>query len=323
MRAWFFAGAISAIVSLIVYVLLYRCYKDSFLGMSLLDKLMYLVSHVPDDRSPAWPHITAGVLFCGGLCLMAGTAIACLPFVEKNLGQHGTALTAGSLVFGVLISMISFWTLWQTKRIEQLQGINITGFRNLVVVITREIERVNKDFLAHGCRASVNHRIFLATTNPCFGYLSFPHSKEERGFANAMGDAGKNVAASRGKGARTFQMKVLCGEESLVHSFNEAYFKNAEPGLTEEKRTEAVKDADEHTEKFISGLDANAKEAVVKRQKNLPTVQFAVVGNVVLEFILLEPRSGASTGLAGARRIEDRLVCDRFCQQLELLERIG
>src|SRR5258706_9022264 len=113
-----------------------------------------------------------------------------------------------------------------------------------------------------------------------------------------MSDAAKNVRASA-NGSRKFQMKVLCGDISLVHTFDEDYFKNAEPKFTDTERNNAIQNADKHTEKFISDLDGDAAEVVVKRQKIVPMLQFAVVGNVVFEFIILEPRSGSITGIAG------------------------
>ena len=322
MQQWLISGTIATCISLVVYTSIYIYYRQSFFGMSVWDKLTYLISHVPDDRSAAWPHICAGVLFCAGVCLIGGTMIAGLPFVVKKFDQHATALTAGSLIFGVLISVISFWTLWQTKRIEQLQGANITGFKNLVAAITHEIERVNRDFLDHGNRASVGHRVLLATTNPYFGLLSFPDTIEERRFANAMCDAAKNVRSSA-NGNRKFQMRILCANADHVHSFNDDFFKKAEPAQSEDERKQATKTADERTEKFVSDLETYAADQVVKRQSAIPMLQFAVVGNVVFEFILLEPRTGASTGIAGARKIEDRLVCDRFCKHLDLLERLS
>src|SRR5260370_267464 len=91
-------------------------------------RISYLVAHAPDERSAAWPHIIGGVTLLLGVSLIAAHLVANAPFVKS---QTPEAVPSAELAFGVLLASITFWTLWQTKRIEQLQRERIDGFPNL------------------------------------------------------------------------------------------------------------------------------------------------------------------------------------------------
>jgi hypothetical protein len=322
---WFTLGLSCFALSVVIYVCLYLGFRTSFLGLSFSDKIAHLISHVPDDDSPAWPHILAGVLFCMGLCLSVGVSVSSLQFVTSNPNAHSMALTASGLVFGVLISSISFWTLWQTKRIEQAQGSNINGFRELITAIAKEIEFINKDFRENNKRIGrEHHRVFLVTTNPYFGHLSFTGDVESTDrFADAMRHAAENVHFS-GDNAddERFKMEILCGDRQAIQGFHQTFYGKA--GAQADQNDSKVVKASHETEHFLSELQAKADPMatgtpnLISRAEKIPKTQFAIVGNCVFEFILETP--GYQSEIRRARRIREKVVCDRFRETFELLK---
>jgi len=227
--------------------------------------------------------------------------------VANRYDAHGTTLTAAGLIFGILIAVISFWTLWQTKRIEHLQGANIDGFRMLTVSITESIEKLTDNFEKHGKKASSHHRIFFLTTNPHFGGLSFPLTSEQEDFERAFLKAADFASADP-----KFDVSVLCGSPTTIKTFNENW-------LTKNGMQDRLEDTTAIVERFIRELNEHAKREVVIRKNDISDMQFAIVGNTVFEFILYIPEHGGPTGIAGARKIEDGLVCRRFSHHFKVL----
>ncbi len=324
MIIWLILGVLSFVVGAFTYVRLWSENKERLKLLPTPDIIVALVSHVPSDasvRPSPKRHIVAGVSICMGVCLLVGVGISQLPFVKPDYNAHGTALTAAGLTFGILISIISFWTLWQTKKIESLQGAYFPGFKKLTDDLTKELEKLNQDFVDHGCSASAGHRLIFITKNPYFGVLSFFNDPIEIRFRNALCAAAENV--SRSQGATKFCMVVLCGNVGTIEAFNREFFENKFPLLNQTDRDAKITDANNKTEALLAELDAKARMQVVFRGANIPDLQFAIASHTVFEFILLEPRAGSITGIAGARKIEDGLVCSRFLKQYELIKKLN
>jgi hypothetical protein len=299
-------------------------HKEKLKFLPTPEIIVALVSHLPSDgnvRPSPKKHIIAGVSICMGVCLLVGVGISQLPFVEPHYDAHGTALTAAGLTFGILISVISFWTLWQTKKIESLQGAYTPGFKKLTLDLAVAIEELHGDFVAHGNSASMGHRVILITKNPYFGLLSFFDDAIERRFRTALCTAAEDV--SRSHGTNKFTMVVLCGNKQIFEDFNREFFESKLPNLNKIDRDAKISDANQRTQGLLTELDTKAGEQVVFQGANIPDIQFAIVGHTVFEFILLEPRSGSITGIAGARKIEDGLVCGRFLKQYELIKKLN
>lgn len=273
------------------------CYaRAAWLGRSSLkplrwiDRLAALVSHLPDDSSKAWPHVTGGVLGCTGFALL----IAAVWDSFAVLGYHLT-LEISNLFFALLVAFVAFWTLWQTKRIEQNQAVEMFGFKGLIGQITKEIAALMTEVFAHPVAKFPRFRILLITTNPYFGQLSYPGEKSTDDFANSMRTASKRAAAN------SMRFEILCGSASALASFHEAYFKKN--GMTEPDKAQA---ATSESLEFISEL----KGATIHQVRRVPKIQFAVIGNVVLEFIL--DSSEGHTDIQRYKRTHEKVVADRY-----------
>jgi hypothetical protein len=354
MKGWLLLGLGSLAISLVIYWCIYWNSRVLLRRLNIRDLISDLISHVPKDDSPAWPHILAGVFACLGTCLLAGFFVASLLSKSQNVNSHGIALTSGELVFAVLISGISFWTLCQTKRIELIQGSNIDGFRGLIQALTEEIEFVNNDFSRYK-RARIHHRIYLVTTNPYFGLLSFGRDDTDTArFENALRQAARHVESTKALcEEERFKIEILCGAEETIRRFHETFYRsrehrafspNGDPseqatdqqnGITSVPQSEQLPQEDERstnhdreiadattrTTKFITDLDTEAEKQICFLAKHVPKTQFAIIGNVVFEFILETP--GLQTEIHKARLIREKIVCDRFVETFAMLRRLG
>lgn len=308
---WLWFGAGLVIVGGALYSCIFVRHRLAFRGLSRWNVLSNLVSQAPSDDARAYPHVLAGVLTCTGGCLLLGAWIGSMTFVRNNFSYHGTALTSSGLVFGVLISFISFWTLCQTKRIERLQGYEIEGFERLTELMAEQLDKINREFRDSHMEANRYHRFYLATTNPYFGVLSFPNSHATSDFRSAVLDAANNVELS---GHRPFELRLICGTNAAMEEMSRQFFNQSLAYRGKDAIQQECERANSATDKFLKDIENHAPGTIV-RSNFIPEIQFAIIGNTVYEFILLEPRPGGGTSIAGARRIEDGVVSERFRRQ--------
>ncbi len=313
LRGWIILGILSLLGAVVLYVRMYRKARTSFMGLKMRVLLSDLISHVDNEDDTALPHIFAGVLGSLGVCLLTGAVIGSALNGAQELNTHSIALTSGGLMFAVLISGISFWTLYQTKRIEEIQGSVISSFRGLIEAMTDQLRRVNDDFRLNRFNAHEHHRVLIVTTNPCFGLLSFPDEKFTEDFADEMRHAASNVNRGAEKDGEKYKMEILCGSPEIIMQFHRNFYKTPGDLRIEQKS--------QKTETFIKVLETEAGTNIVSRANEILNTQFAIIGNVVFEFVLETP--GHETEIHQARRIREKVVCDRFRELFDLLKRLS
>jgi hypothetical protein len=324
-KIWIIIGLIFFACGVYVYRKIAGENKDRLALLSRREKLAALFSYVPTDpsiRPTPVKHIVAGVLAFIGLSLFVGGLLSHL-VVHPNYNEHSAALSLAGMIFALLLSGLSFWTLWQTKKIESLQGAHISGFKKLTSDLADAIKDVHDDFVRHGCSASSHHRVIFVTNNPYFGVLSFFNDPVEIKFREALTNVAHDV--SRSMGSTKFTLMVLCGNEPTIEKFNKEFFENKSPQENQQDREAEIRKANQSTEEFLSKLtgEAEGNATVVFRGADIPDIQFAIIGNTVFEFILLEPRPGSITGIAGARKIDDALVCNRFLEHFKIFKKLN
>src|SRR5260221_11316520 len=91
-------GGICLLLSIGCYARAAWLGRSSLKALRWIDRLAALVSHLPDDSSKAWPHVTGGVLGCTGFALL----IAAVWDGAGILGYHLT-LEIANLFFALLV----------------------------------------------------------------------------------------------------------------------------------------------------------------------------------------------------------------------------
>jgi len=321
MTMWMNIGIIFLVIAAATFGVVFLINRDALIGYRWSQKLSLLLTHIPDADAAAWPHVFGGVSLFLGICLLVGAAVANMSFVVADFNRHSAALTAGGFAFAVMVSVVSFLTLGQTKKIEQAQGANIDGFRDLIRKIHRDLKAVNDDFLTNNFRAREHHRVFLITSNPFLGRLSYPTDPIAGEFSDALRHSAECVGhAPAALGRDTFTFEVICGNPDVIRQFHREFYRGPGGTLAPEDDPQ-VKTASEMAERLIAELNTAAGKTIVHRVPRVPKTQFSVVGNVVYEFILETP--GFHSEVHRARRIGDKVVCDRFLETFHLLKELA
>lgn len=321
--AWVLAGLLFICIGLGCYRMIFVKQRDYFRRKnSKSEVLADLIAYVPDESSRAWPHIVAGVTGCIGFCLICGSVFA-FPFSRSSESFQGMAASAAGVSFSILISGISFWTLYQTKRIAHENGYKIANFTELVDELTRELGRLQEDFLTtHNQRAVAHHRVFVITTNPFFGILSYPTSDFTTKYRLALHGIADCVKSSLNynqihnhvQGA-DFCFEIICGDNEALLEFHTNFYGNTPDAANRaQQTTNLVEQEIQHIQQ------AAGNQIIFTRVRQIPPTQFMVIGNLLYEFTL-ETAEGRSE-IYDTDVKEERRACDRFAQTFRVLKQL-
>ena len=319
--AWMFFG-IGAFSTLIGLYLCYRMYQRLSEKNGFFNDLPRLISHVPHSTITAKNHIWAGVFLFSGVSMMAG--MACAKIFSADMNLQGYMATSAGLGLGILTLALSFWTLYQTKKLERLQGENINRFDELIASITDRIKTLIDKYDENRDKSSSLFRVYLVTNNPYFGVNSYRGKRVTLDYKNAFDRLADRIKAFRQSTSSTvpgqgFKLKVICADCENVAQFNSHYY-------TTEKQAEHTL-ANCLTEEFITELkEAAGDNCFIRIPMPIAEVQFAVIADTVYEFILTAPNDHQSkargSDIKYTTRIEDRVVADRFERYMVFLENL-
>ncbi|MCO6438156.1 MAG: hypothetical protein J5J06_13765 [Phycisphaerae bacterium] len=309
-------GAGCIVIGVVGYNWLYWRARGDLQGFTFRETIAQLASHLPDDSSSAWPHIICGVVLTLGISLVGGFALEGFSAQFDDRVPTGTGATLAGVIFGAEIGMISFWTLWQTKRIERGQGVMVHGFPALVTAMSREMKTLWEELERSDWTPQAHHRFLLVTTNPWFGMLSNPNAAWTQEFREGLERLAHAVRTCEEKKAvRRFVFGILMGDAARLKEFHGLYHSD----LNGDAREKAVEEATKKLNEFVAILKQyGANDNQIRAKASVPAIQFAIIGNVVFEFIL--DTVGGATEVHRARMLRERVLCERFVQTYSVLE---
>lgn len=289
--------------------------------------LEYYIAYVPSQESKASHHIVAGACLSLGICIIFGIVVATVIMWIDNPGihYHHIIFEAGGFAFAVLISLISFWTLWQTKKIEHLQGFDVSDLTALLKHLNKEILRIASDYDAkHHKKAQDYHRFLLVTTNPFLGLLSYPDDEDTNGFLGSLNrlkmiKIAENADKDDKNNSKKFRFEILCADETRMEEFHKEFFLKKEGSVVTEELKEKINHNTALTEDYLKQFMTPETPDIVHRRKEIPKFpQFAIVGNMVFEFTL-EARA-PFTEVTETHIVMDRKRCDMYEETFKLLK---
>jgi len=309
-------GAFCVLIGVIGYNWLYWRARADFAGLTFRETLGQLFSHLPDDSSAAWPHILSGVALALGVSLVGGFALEGSAAQFDGRVPTGIGATLAGVIFGAEIGAVSFWTLWQTKRIERGQGVMLHGFPALTAAMSREMKALWDELERSNWAPQAHHRFLLVTTNPWFGMLSSPSAPSTQEYREGLERLAHAVKSCQdAKSTRKFKFGILMGNDERLSDFHGLYFSD----LAESAKAEAVTGATNKLQEFLNILRTYGVPAEdIQPKASVPAFQFAVIGGVVFEFIL--DTVGGATEVHRARVLRERVLCERFVQTYGVLE---
>ena len=270
-------------------------------------RIAWVVSHIPNV--PPYMNILVVLLGFSGISLIGGFVWTRL--FDVNLDVSSYAMTCAGMTLGVVTLILTTWTLHQTRRLEILKGDTIQHFGILVKRLTEDISLLEETYKASVDKDLDRFRLIIVTNNPYFGVLSFARSERDKeiakDFKNAIGSYAEHLEKDDNK------VKVICTTDEEMKKFEKPYFSDSEEDERETARIE--------TTRFLTTLkESLGDNAIVRCPLRISDAQYAVIGDVVYEF-LLKPAGNKSriTDIDKVVRIEDRDVADRFQRFSEFL----
>jgi hypothetical protein len=288
-----------------------------------------IIAHVHRVH-PAY-HILGAILGFSGLSLIAGFLWVALFKKDATAGSY--MMTSAGMALGILTLVLSIWTLNQTMRLERLQGEAIERFDQLILTMVEDLRALLKRYKTSQDKSSDLFRVILVTNNPFFGIISYRGENEAQEFKNAFDALADLIKDEKAKDhdESGFYVKLICAEETGLKDFTAPYF---EPGDndSEDRKEELQKKGDnvvKESEEFIKSLkDRMGAECIVRSPIKISEAQFAVIGDVVFEFLLEPPDTAKSSWRARGsninetNRIEDSGAADRFKRFARFLEEL-
>ncbi|MGE5340684.1 MAG: class I SAM-dependent methyltransferase [Candidatus Omnitrophota bacterium] len=279
------------------------------------------ISVLPDEnKDKPWSQIVSGMITSFAICMIIGSFMALLFSKNLNTNIHSFALTTASLFFGVLISFISFWTLWQTKRIEKQTGDIIHGFKELVEALSHELRELVKDFYDNQGIAKKYHRVYFITTNPFFGMLSERLKKNvELEFKQALEAVADCVSLSRDS-ENQFVFKIICGDDTALKNFHNDFYSFI---ADRERKKNVVEKISSKVSDGLLSLENRAGQQIFTRLREVPPTQFMIIGNIIYEWIIEADGKEEYSEVFDTSKKDDTRTCQKYIKTFEALQRLS
>ncbi len=324
-RVLVFLSTIFIILGSYSYFKLFRDFRVLREQRTISERLVDLISHVPDPKAGPGPHIFAGVTLIFGIALAFGTIVADVSSEPEDFLSYVISLS--SLIVGTLFSAISLWTLWQTRRLEYQAGYKIFDFHHLIIVLNKELDNLLSSLRNYQKKPQPFHRVYLVTTQPFLGMLTYPNSKETSKFESSLFECARLYSDlvlefNNNSIPRMFEFQVICGDKSAISEFHKKYF--TANGTTESK----LADLDDTVEIKIKQMNElartqNKKNKITEnlgpflRMDHVPKVQYMIIGNKLFEFTL---ESGNSLSeIFNTQVVSDSRYCNAYIENFKIL----
>lgn len=286
--------------------ILKRKFKEFFATKSFRSSLKHYFGHVPEQNDTPWLHLF--LLLTVVLSVSAAAGLSIIGEVRRLPDALALELSIVGFVFTCSSACVTFWTLWQTHRIEYHTGYRIVGFRELIVELTRQLQLMEEQVKTSSKAGQrQTHRVLFIAPQPFFGMLSFGWNDN---LYQNYEDALSRVAKLRRR-HREFVFGIICVDTIGLRTFHKDY----QQGRSQEWLDESV----EAAEKAIVRITEAAGDGceVFTRYHSTPGTEFVVIGNRVYSFAI-EAVSGQSE-IHETDVKEDRRNADRHARTFKLI----
>ncbi|HEX8624696.1 MAG TPA: hypothetical protein VF782_06420 [Allosphingosinicella sp.] len=275
-----------------------------------------LFSHLPVTESGPAPHVIAGASLLTGLSLLVGIFLADRMGEEERFFE--ITIASAGLLIAVSFSFVTIWTLWQTRRIDFRAGYKIFDFLDLIKKLNLELDALTKSYVeVYDKRAQPFHRVYLVTTEPFLGSLSYKDLPAQKAFRNHLEELSKLRAQSlrsKANGDQTFEFHVVCGDAETILKFHREFYNGANQPVEEIER--AAKEANQDIARFNQMVQEAGGEGPFYRTNRIPPVQFMVIGNKLFEFTL--ESQGSMTEIFNTQVVFDTRFCRNYIETFDV-----
>lgn len=306
-------------LGIIIYWLIWYGHRDSFERSSYLQALVDLISHIPTAASKPGLHIAAGMSFASGLSLLISTAIADILISHSSRTPDqlgGMVATIGGVLISIGFSGISLWTLWQTRRIEFQAGYKVHDFHDLISILDDELEKIITSYEGvYGRKAQPFHRVYLVTTHPFLGALTYPNSNKTTMFKNHLSTL---TSCLNDDTDSKLIFRVLCGNHNAIQKFYSNYYASA--GKENEKIIQKAKSVSSDIDEMNARVLRSGGQQPFILCEQIPPVQFMIVGNTLFEFTLESGHSQSE--VFNTQVVHDSRYCGAYIKNFEIYQSV-
>jgi hypothetical protein len=320
---WLLFGVFLLVFGLLLYSTIFWKAKSIpyFRNLGSGAKMAAIISYIPEGTCRPWLHIAAGISSSIGLCILIGSSVA-FNLLPENDASNANATSIAAFIFTIIISALSIWTLWQTRKIDHDKGYNVIGFLELIEYLNKELDVLRDDLSKNGGRGSAaHHRVYMVTTNPLFGQLSYPTLRATKDFADHLRNLAMDARDDEAH-ERHLRFEILCGTREAIKSMHDTFYsKKIEENPVEGQQLSSRKTAE--AEAAIQDIAECGPygSPVIYRLHRVPPTQFMIVGNKVFEFIL-EPTRLRSE-IHNTEVHEDSRTCDKYIKTFNIFKDLG
>jgi len=307
------------------YTFLYRKYRVLREDKSTSEAVIDIISHVPEIGAGPGPHILAGISLVCGFSLLSSTIISDIVAPKGEFIAY--LVSVSSLSIAAVFSSISMWTLWQARRLEFQAGYKIHDFYHLIINLNKDLEALLVSIReSYHLKAQPFHRVYLITTQPFLGMLSYPNSEASNKFKSLLKqcvdvyyDTILDFNLENAK--NIFEFHVLCGDCELFKKFHQSFYQNS--GVDAKK----INNINIEVETEIDALNKKVKRGNSKdliksdlgpfhRMKAVPSVQFMIIGNKLYEFTL--EAGNSQSEIFNTQVVHDSRYCEAYIKNFNL-----
>jgi hypothetical protein len=286
-------------------------------GSTIVD----LISHVPSPNSGPGFHVLAGTSLVGGLSIGLATVLSdiAVPFSDFTPAVVSTA----SLLIGLTFSSVSLWTLWQARRLDFQAGYKIHDFHDLIARINRDLTALFESLQGvYQLRAQPYHRVYLVTTQPFLGMLSYPNSTETREFQEHFRTLARLTADTirlhkRGDSSHDLDFQVICGDPLAIKEFHRSFYHQS--ARTPEELAALDDSVEREIQQMSDVIMAAGGTGPFLRTRDVPRVQFMIIGNKLYEFTL-DPGNSV-TEIFNTQVLHDSRYCEAYIQNFSIMKK--
>ena len=282
--------------------------------------LVDLFSHLPVAETGPAAHVVAGASLVSGLALLSAI------FLADGLGENGRffeiTMASAGLFIAVSFSFVTIWTLWQTRRLDFQAGYKIFDFLDLIKKLNHELDVLIDSYVnVYAGRAQPFHRVYLVTTEPFLGSLSYKKSRETDIFRGHLEKLSTLRADSLrvNNGDEKFHFHVVCGDHNTIQKFHESFYRCSSTPLEEVRR--GAERANKDIDRFNEVVQEAGGVGPFYRSNRVPPVQFMVIGNKLFEFTL--ESQGSMSEIFNTQVVFDTRFCKNYIETFDILRELA
>jgi hypothetical protein len=170
--------------------------------------------------------------------------------------------------------------------------------------------------ITYNHKAQAFHRVYLVTTEPFLGSLSYHDLDQWKLFRTHLETLSSLRAESIRQPSvnRYFEFHVVCGDAQSIKGFHQSFYSGS--GKTPDEIARSAQRANDDIDRYNSMVKDAGGDGPFYRTNKIPPVQFMVIGNKLFEFTL--ESQGSMTEIFNTQVVHDTRFCKNYIETFDV-----